>query len=300
MACQTSKSDMEKIVDERVASAIASIPRPTLVPTPTAAPTATPIPVPTVRLTVTPQPQPTPQPTATPFRLPPTATLWPTVTPQPTATPQPDFSEIYGSVFGGVFWIETMTGHGTGWLIEPGLILTNEHIVGDTTTVTVRQHEAPAFSARVVAVDVVRDLALLSFHVTLVDPRQGVFSLVGGDVEYFDDIARPVMALGYSIVGLRDDGTAGPPNVNIGVLSSVVIFGQPPTEVYNLQIDAAVDPGDSGGPVFNSQGEVIGMVRAAQRYSLGGQRAVGTFYAIHIDEIRDALPSLKAGISRYE
>jgi len=66
----------------------------------------------------------------------------------------------------------------------------------------------------------------------------------------------------------------------------------------NLVIDAAVDPGDSGGLVLNLDGEVVGMTRAAQAYTGSGQRVVGTFYAVAWGEIRDALPNLKRGISR--
>ena len=65
----------------------------------------------------------------------------------------------------------------------------------------------------------------------------------------------------------------------------------------NLVINAAVDPGDSGGLVLNLDGEVVGMTRAAQ-VSSGGQRVVGTFYAVDWREIQDALPNLKRGLSR--
>ena len=47
-----------------------------------------------------------------------------------------------------------------------------------------------------------------------------------------------------------------------------------------------------------AKGEVVGMVQAAQERTYGGQRVVGTFYTVHVDEIRDALPDLKRGISR--
>ena len=63
-------------------------------------------------------------------------------------------------------------------------------------------------------------------------------------------------------------------------------------------MDAPVDPGDSGGPILNSEGLVVGMTRAGLIRTAGGQRVVGTFYAVHIDEIREALPALKRGESR--
>jgi putative serine protease PepD len=58
-------------------------------------------------------------------------------------------------------------------------------------------------------------------------------------------------------------------------------------------MDTPVDPGDSGGPVLDASGEVVGMTRAVAEQTVGGQRVVGTFYAVHIDEILDSLPDLK-------
>ena len=50
--------------------------------------------------------------------------------------------------------------------------------------------------------------------------------------------------------------------------------------------------------MFNLDGEAVGMTRAAQVSTGSGQRVVGTFYAVKWEEIRDALPNLKRGISR--
>jgi len=276
-----SEADVQQIVDTRVATAIAEVP--TVTPAPITA-TATPVTFPN---TPTPAPTATPQPTPTRIRFPSTAT------PQPPPT---DFSDLFAKNVNSVFRIETSSGMGTGWLIESGLILTNQHVVEGSTIVSVRQNQGSLFTARVRAVDEPRDIALLSFDVsqTFLDPMAK--PIPAGDV-YTSDIASSMMAMGYSgeLIPL-EDGTVGPATANIGVLSGIVTFIF--FDVVNLVIDAAVDPGDSGGPVLNLDGEVVGMTRAAQAYTGSGQRVVGTFYAVKWGEIRDALPNLKRGISR--
>ena len=280
-AAGPSEADVQQIVDARVATAIAEVP--TVTPAPIIA-TATPVTFPN---TPTPAPTATPQPTPTRIRFPSTAT------PQPPPT---DFSDLFAKYVNSVFRIETSSGMGTGWLIEPGLILTNHHVVEGSTIVSVRQNRGSLFTARVRAIDKPRDIALLSFDVsqTFLDPMAK--PIPTGDA-YTSKIASSMMAMGYS-GGLTpsEDGTVGPATANIGVLSGIVNFTF--YDVDNLVIDAAVDPGDSGGPVLNLDSEVVGMTRAAQVSSGSGQRVVGTFYAVDWREIRDALPNLKRGISR--
>ncbi len=286
------------------ATPVAFPPTATPVTFPTPLPTATPVafpPTPTPVTFPTPLPTATPQATATPVTFPtplPTATPQPTPTPQPSATPQPvvDFNAAYNRVWNSVFFIETPVGTGSGWLIEPGLILTNEHVVSGFTTVTVRQSGDPPFSATVLATDAQRDIALLTFNAAIAQLPEGVVPLPLGEITT-DDIARSLMALGYSGAGVKDDGTVGAAAANVGVFSQVIDFGAGGLGL-NLEMDVPVDPGDSGGPVLDAGGFVVGMVRAVQEQTAGGQRVVGTFYAVHVDEIRDALPSLKLGQSR--
>ena len=298
-AAGPSEADVQQIVDARVATAIAEVP--TVTPAPIIA-TATPVTFPN-----TPTPVTFPN-TPTPVTFPNTPTPAPTATPQPTptpirfpstATPQPppaNFSDVFAEYVHSVFRIEPSSGMGTGWLIEPGLILTNHHVVEGSTIVSVRQYQQSLFTARVLAVDEPRDIALLSFDVsqTFLDPMAKPLPT---GLAYTSEIASSMMAMGYS-GGLTpsEDGTVGPATANIGVLSGIVHFTF--YDVDNLVIDAAVDPGDSGGPVLNLDGEVVGMTRAAQVSSGSGQRVVGTFYAVDWREIRDALPNLKRGISR--
>ena len=285
-----SEADIQQIVDAQVATAIAEVP--TVTPAPITA-TATPVTFPNTPTPVTFPNTPTPAPTATPQPTPTRIRFPSTATPQPPPT---DFSDLFAKYVNSVFRIETSSGMGTGWLIEPGLILTNHHVVEGSTIVSVRQNQGSLFTARVRAIDEPRDIALLSFDVSQTFLNPMAKPIPTGDA-YTSKIASSMMAMGYSgELTPLEDGTVGPATANIGVLSAIVNFIF--FDVNNLVIDAAVDPGDSGGPVLNLDGEVVGMTRAAQAYTGSGQRVVGTFYAVAWEEIRDALPNLKRGISR--
>ena len=200
---------------------------------------------------------------------------------------------VYQQAWPAVFYIEPEGGqHGTGWLLEPGVIVTAAHVVSDSAEVTIRQSAAPAFAAMVVGVDKRRDVALLGYDVPATRLGTGAAPLVLGDAD-INDIAGDLLALGYSGSGVKGDGEVGSPKANAGILSQITNFG---AQSYgrNLEMDAPIDPGDSGGPVLNIAGEVVGMVRAAARRTPGGGQVVGTFYAIHADEIRAAVEGIRS------
>lgn len=278
LACASGPSEVEvqRIVDARVATAVASIP------------TVTPVPI---------TPTATPQPTPTLVPVPDTPIPAPTATPTPRAVPQSattgvDFNSVYLQAAPSVFLLETFLGSGTGWLVGTGSILTNAHVVAGSTTVLVKQPEGGSFFATVVGRDSVLDVALLEFDDGNVDLFGKGYVSPLGDISTWD-IAKPVLAIGYS-GGRRTDSKAGVPSANVGVLSSIEGFGT----FDNLIIDAPVDPGDSGGPILNSDGQIVGMVRAAQVSTGSGQRVVGTFLAVPVYEIRAVLPTLKLRVSR--
>ena len=203
-----------------------------------------------------------------------------------------DLNRVYQRVWPAVFYIEPADGqHGTGWLLEPGFIVTAAHVVADWETVTVRQAVAPEFAATVVGLDTRRDVALLGYDVAAARLGAGAVPLPLGDAD-ITDIARELLALGYSGSGVKPSGDVGSPKANAGILSQITNFG-PHSYGRNLEMDAPIDPGDSGGPVLNTAGEVVGMVRAAARRTPGGGQVVGTFYAVHADEIREVLGKIR-------
>ena len=169
-------------------------------------------------------------------------------------------------------------------------------MVESFSTATVRQSGNAPFSATVLATDAPRDIALLQFNTATAPIGGSVVPLTLGDIAV-EDIARSLMALGYSGGSVKNDGTVGAAAANVGVLSQVINFGASGLGL-NLIMDVPVDPGDSGGPVLDSDGQVVGMVWAVQELTVGGRRVVGTFFAVHVDGIRNALPNLKLGLSR--
>jgi len=209
----------------------------------------------------------------------PTPTPQPIATPAPTATPGPNFARIYQEQVFGVFQIDTEDNKGSAWLIDEGVLVTNQHVVGDNSVVLVRQAIDVPFQAVVATTDSERDLALLFF-----DPAAtNSLPMLTGSLTA-DDIAEPLMALGYSEGSPKPDGSVGAARVKMGVLSQMIDLG--PVGI-NLTMDAAIDPGESGGPVLNKYGEVVGMNRGIRVTTPDGNSPVfGTFFALHVDDIK--------------
>ncbi|MEP6547500.1 MAG: Do family serine endopeptidase [Gammaproteobacteria bacterium] len=156
-------------------------------------------------------------------------------------------------------------GVGSGFIVSgDGYVLTNAHVVADASEVTVKLTDRREFVAKVIGVDKRSDVALIKIAAT------GLPTVHFGDSERL----RPgqwVIAIG-SPFGFENSVTAG-------VVSATA---RPLDETYVpfIQTDAAVNPGNSGGPLFNVDGEVIGI--NAQIYSRTGGY-MGMSFAIPID-----------------
>jgi serine protease Do len=157
-------------------------------------------------------------------------------------------------------------GMGSGFIVRPdGVIITNAHVVDGASEVTVKLTDKREFSAKVVGVDKPTDTAVLKIDakdlpaVALGDPGQ-------------TSVGEWVLAIG-SPFGFENSVTAGIVSAKSRTL---------PDEgfVPFIQTDVAVNPGNSGGPLFNMKGEVIGI--NSQIYSrTGGYQ--GLSFAIPID-----------------
>ncbi len=166
-------------------------------------------------------------------------------------------------------------GVGSGFIITPdGTILTNAHVVADASAVTVRLTDKRELKAKVIGVDRRTDVAVVQVEAT------GLPTVTIGDPSKLK-VGQWVAAIG-SPFGLENTVTAGIVSAKHRAL---------PSENYVpfIQTDVAVNPGNSGGPLFNMAGEVIGI--NSQIYSRTGGY-MGLSFAIPIDtamKIKDDL-----------
>lgn len=171
-------------------------------------------------------------------------------------------------------------GLGTGVIVdEQGHILTNNHVIGDSTEVSVRLSNERTVKAKVVGTDPRTDLAVIKIKVKEELPKPAKL----GDSERLK-IGEWVVAAGASF-GLDNTITAGIVSAKGRALS-----GGSQYEDF-IQTDAAINPGNSGGPLVNLRGEVVGINTAIVSKS-GGYMGIG--FAIPVNMAKQVLNSLIA------
>jgi serine protease Do len=157
-------------------------------------------------------------------------------------------------------------GAGSGFIVSPdGVILTNAHVVRDAKEVTVKLQDRREYRARVLGSDPKTDVAVLK-----IDAKNLPVVPIGKSSDL--KVGEWVLAIG-SPFGLDSTVTAG-------VVSAKGRSLPDDSNVPFIQTDVAVNPGNSGGPLFNTRGEVVGI--NSQIYSqTGGYQ--GLSFAIPID-----------------
>jgi serine protease Do len=144
-------------------------------------------------------------------------------------------------------------------LTADGEVLTNYHVVENAVEVTVRLHDGRRFTADVVGIDPPTDLALLRLR-GLNEPLQPA---VLGDSDALA-VGDWVAAIGNPM-GLEHTLTRG----IVSAKGRRALDGDPMGYSEFLQVDAAVNPGNSGGPLFNLAGEVVGINTGISRQGRG-------------------------------
>ena len=154
---------------------------------------------------------------------------------------------------GAVAVLKSATGHGTGFLIAPGILLTNAHVVGGAETVKVRFVDGAAHNGKIIRKNTYRDTALVAID----DTSRRHLAMA----TYSPDTGQEVYSYGAPL----DQGFSG--TLRRGIVSTHRVMGG---QEY-LQSDAPVNPGNSGGPLLDEAGNVVAV--SVSGILLGQERA---------------------------
>ncbi|MCA4778222.1 Do family serine endopeptidase [Acinetobacter towneri] len=168
------------------------------------------------------------------------------------------------------------TGYGSAFFIsKDGYLLTNHHVVEDASKVTIVLNDRRELDATVVGSDERTDVALLKVQGTSYP------ELRTGNVDQLR-VGEPVLAIG-SPFGFDYSASAG-------IVSAKMRNMMGETSVPFIQTDVALNPGNSGGPLFNQRGEVVGV---NSRIFSGTGGYMGLSFSIPIDVAMDVADQLK-------
>jgi S1-C subfamily serine protease len=165
---------------------------------------------------------------------------------------------------------------GTGWVAGRGLVVTNAHVVAGQDDTTVDSAGNPPLPARAVAFDARNDVAVLR---------------VGGLTAPPLEQAEPRAGSSGAVLGYPENGPLTARSARIGrttAVLSVDAYGRGPVPRRITSLRARVRPGNSGGPVLDSSGRVVGTVFAARIEGAAG-------YSVPPDVVDDALARARGG-----
>ena len=194
----------------------------------------------------------------------------------------PFFRQFFGDRRSGTREVKEL---GSGYIISPdGYIVTNDHVAGNASRITVTLTDGISYDAKLIGSDPVSDIALLK-----IDGENFPYIEPGNSDEII--IGEWAIALGnpFGLFEVNDK-----PTVTVGVISATSMNLEPINDRYYLnmiQTDAAINGGNSGGPLVNSLGEVIGMNTLI--FTAGSQGSIGLGFAIPINKVKTIIAELK-------
>lgn len=171
---------------------------------------------------------------------------------------------------------------GSGWIIDSnGLIVTNEHVVANATTITIALVDGRKFTSKAVQTSPDNDLAVVK-----IDARNLPVASIGDSSNL--KLAQPVAIIGNALdLGIRvTTGVVSLLDVSITYQNNLSLSGL-------IETDAPINPGNSGGVLVNMSGEVVGITNAGLEGPSIDIEGFG--YAISINE---AMPVIKDLMSR--
>ena len=233
--------------------------------------------------TITPMPRPTNRPAPTPTATH-AATPTPSPTPSPAPSPTPSADAVIEGILESVVWVTLPDADGTGFVFDSdgstSYILTTHHVIENGGEVWVEDASGHMQEAALVGYDGNKDIAVLS---VCCDPLR-----VAPLLERPETIAigSEVFSVGYALA------MKGAPTVTRGIVSA--IRHDESMDALLIQTDAAINSGQSGGPLIDRQGRVIGL-NAFVRYGSEEADAQELSFAVSVGTIKNILPQLMGG-----
>jgi len=187
--------------------------------------------------------------------------------------------DLYRAVEHGIVRIQAGLGHGSGFLVEglPGLVVTNDHVVGTAEQVIVQIDSVTSVFAGVLLKDPDLDLAVLRFNEHVCSECTGLSISEALTPESVVSLGEPLVAVGFPLSQRL--------SISQGVASSV--------RDGAIIHDVPMNPGNSGGPLLNMFGEVVGVNTFVEAGRIGagiGGSVVSTRLSGVLDSARTLLP----------
>ncbi|HSL65236.1 MAG TPA: trypsin-like peptidase domain-containing protein [Gaiellaceae bacterium] len=219
-----------------------------------------------------------------------------TVANRPVAASTGSVAELYEQTIPGVVEITAASGSqgfpfggqgqastGSGWVLNAeGYVVTNQHVIDGADEVTVKFHDGEEVSADVVGADASTDVALLKLD----EVPDDLQPLDLGSSESLR-IGDPVVAIGspFGLEGTVTSGIVSAKDRQLTAPDGFTIDGA-------IQTDAALNQGNSGGPLLDAEGRVVGMNSQIASQSGGN---VGVGYAVPVETIQRVVDQLQSG-----
>jgi len=198
-----------------------------------------------------------------------------------SADPSLPGERVYQAVWRSVLCVgESGECIGTAWVIEPGLAVTAQHVIGKRRTVNVYSAFAGPFPATVAASDAGQDIAVIAFDKNILN----VPPVQTRSLDLLSEMGATLYGIGYGGCEIKASGGVGAPLVRSGTFSQMPNLGAPLG--FNIKTQVPGVPGDSGGPLVDGRGNVVGMFRSKDMDGV-------YYYAVTVERIRDILPRAK-------
>jgi serine protease Do len=193
----------------------------------------------------------------------------------------PLYNQFFGGRSGGREQKYQVQGLGSGFIIsDDGYILTNNHVAGNASKIIITMTDGKKYDAEIIGTDKTSDVTLLK-----IDAKNLPFLKLANS----DYVIPGEWAIAFgNPFGLFDLNAK--PTVTVGVVSNTELSFTQEDRVYRnmIQTDAAISSGNSGGPLVNADGEVIGMntVIFSTAQNASGAGSIGIGFAIPINRIK--------------